>query len=71
MTPFWFEPFFDYLYLLDGGATLVFAIDSTGSMGDDIGLAKEIVNGILDRPRVDPLPIDYILSDIDDPGNTL
>jgi len=69
MTPFWFEPFFDDLYILDGGATLMFAIDSTGSMGDDIVTAKNIVTDILNMPRDPTKPVDYVLSDIHDPGN--
>lgn len=49
----------------DGGVTLAFALDTTGSMGDDIDAAKEIVFGIVTQERA--FSVDYILSPFNDP----
>lgn len=49
----------------DGAVTLAFAVDTTGSMEDDIKAAKEIVRKIVmqnEKPAVD-----YILSPFNDP----
>ena len=65
MTEEWFQPWFEYLYALDGGVTLMFVIDTTGSMGNDIKTAVKISRQIIDMPRDDE--VDYILSGFDDP----
>ena len=49
-----------------GDATLMFAIDTTGSMRDEIAAAKGIANYIINMPR--KFPVDYILSPFNDPG---
>lgn len=69
MTYEWFDEVSKRLYLLDGGATLMFAIDSTASMRFDIGVAKDIASQILALEPERKSPVDYILSDINDPGN--
>ena len=48
-------------------ATLMFAIDDTGSMGGDIQSAKDIAEYIIKYPRPN-LEVDYILSPFNDPG---
>ena len=67
MTYDWFDEVSKRLYLLDGGATLMFAIDSTYSMKRDIEIAKNVANQILALERKGE--VDYILSDINDPSN--
>lgn len=47
-------------------ATLMFAIDDTGSMGNDIQSAKDIAKFIIEYPRPN-LKVDYILSPFNDP----
>ena len=69
MTYEWFDEVSKRLYLLDGHATLMFAIDSTYSMHRDIKIAKSIANQILELEDERKNPVDYILSDINDPGN--
>ena len=66
MTDELFDEVSKRLYLLDGGATLVFTIDSTTSMRLDIGIAKNIATQILDLERKSS--VDYMLADINDPG---
>lgn len=58
---------FDDLMLINGGATLMFTVDTTGSMKDDIDAAKGIATSIINMPR--KFPVDYILSPFNDPGN--
>ena len=48
-------------------ATLMFAIDDTGSMGGEIQAAKDIATHIVNYPRPN-LKVDYILSPFNDPG---
>lgn len=48
-------------------ATLMFAIDDTGSMFDDIQGAKDIAKYIVNYPRPN-LKVDYVLSPFNDPG---
>ena len=48
-------------------ATLMFAIDDTGSMSDEIQAAKDIATYIVNIPRPN-LEVDYILSPFNDPG---
>ena len=66
MAPKWFDIVFNHFYLLDGASTLMFAIDSTSSMHRELRVVKDIAQGISDGPRTHP--VDYILSDINDPG---
>lgn len=47
--------------------TLMFAIDTTGSMSAEIATAKAIAKGIVDHPR-QQTEVDYILSPFNDPG---
>ena len=47
--------------------TLMFAIDDTGSMSDEIQAAKDIASHIVNIPRPN-LEVDYILSPFNDPG---
>ena len=61
------EKKFNELMLVDGGATLVFAIDTTGSMKDEIRVAKGIANSVIRMPM--KFPVDYILSPFNDPGS--
>ena len=60
------EQKFNELMLADGGATLIFAVDTTGSMADEIAAARGIANAIINMPR--KFPVDYILSPFNDPG---
>ena len=57
---------FSKIMLEKGDATLMFAIDTTGSMRDEIAAAKGIANYIINMPR--KFPVDYILSPFNDPG---
>jgi len=59
------EQKFNELILADGGATLIFAVDTTGSMTDEIAAARGIANAIINMPR--KFPVDYILSPFNDP----
>ena len=61
------EKKFNELMLVDGGATLLFTVDTTGSMKDEIQAAKSIANSIIRMPR--KFPVDYILSPFNDPGS--
>ena len=47
--------------------TLMFAIDDTGSMADEIQAAKDIATYIVNYKRGN-LEVDYILSPFNDPG---
>lgn len=47
--------------------TLMFAIDTTGSMSDEIATAKAIAKTIVDHPR-QQTEVDFILSPFNDPG---
>ena len=57
---------FDDLMLVNGGATLIFTVDTTGSMKDEIDAARSIANSIITMPR--KFPVDYLLSPFNDPG---
>lgn len=61
----------DTLLGRDGNVSLIFVIDTTGSMGDEIEAAKRIVKAIAAHPR--KAPVQYILSPYGDPlwGNTM
>ena len=56
---------FKRLLAYDGAVTLAFAVDTTGSMGDDISAAKSIATNILRYDR--PFPVDYVFSPYNDP----
>ena len=59
------EQRFSELILENGGGTLMFAIDTTGSMAQEINAAKAIATSIVNRRR--QFPVDYILSPFNDP----
>ena len=52
---------------MQGQVTLMFAIDDTGSMRQEIAAAKKIATSIINQQRAEP--VDYILSPFNDPGN--
>eukprot|EP00112_Aurelia_sp_Birch-Aquarium-sp1_P024237 Seg757.1 transcript_id=Seg757.1/GoldUCD/mRNA.D3Y31 product="Metabotropic glutamate receptor 4" protein_id=Seg757.1/GoldUCD/D3Y31 len=60
------EKNFSKLMLDNGEATLMFAIDTTGSMGSEINAAKAIATKIINMQR--QFEVDYILSPFNDPG---
>ena len=57
---------FDTFMSVNGDVTLMFAIDDTGSMGDEIQAAKDIAIAIVNKKRDEK--VDYILSPFNDPG---
>lgn len=57
---------FDDLMSVNGDVSLVFAIDTTGSMAGEITAAKNIINAIASYPREGN--VNYILSPFADPG---
>ena len=59
------EKKFNQLMAYDGGVTLAFALDTTGSMHNDIDQAKGIVKGIVNYDRT--FLVDYVLSPFNDP----
>ena len=54
---------------MQGQVTLMFAIDDTGGMTQEIAAAKKIATSIVDGQRAEP--VNYILSPFNDPGNQL
>ncbi len=58
---------FDAFMGVHGDVTLMFAIDDTGSMHDEIQAAKDIATSIVNHPRDEA--VDYILSPFNDPGS--
>ena len=58
---------FDTFMSVNGDVTLMFAIDDTGSMRDEIQAAKDIAIAIVNQKRDEE--VDYILSPFNDPGN--
>jgi len=58
---------YNELMAYDGGVTLAFALDTTGSMSDDIDAAKTIVFGIVTNDRA--FSVDYVLSPFNDPAS--
>ena len=61
---------FDKMQALDGGVTLIFAIDTTGSMYNDINSAKKIARYIIDNVTSSgetTMEVDYILAPFNDP----
>ena len=57
---------FNKLLAMQGQVTLMFAIDRTRSMSEEIDTAKRIAESIVNQNR--PEPVDYILSPFSDPG---
>jgi len=56
---------FDEFMAVMGDVTLMFAIDTTGSMSDEIATAKRIAVDVINYPRQNP--VSYILSPFNDP----
>lgn len=63
------ETDFDNLLGISGDVSLIFVIDTTGSMGDEIAAAKEIAKAIAAHPR--DSPVDFILSPFNDPSKLI
>lgn len=59
---------FKDLLAVDGEVTLIFAIDDTGSMYDEIAAAQAISESIVKSRNKDAANVDYILSPFNDPG---
>ncbi len=57
---------FDEVFAKRGDATLMFAIDTTGSMKNEIAAAKAIAKTIISETR--EFRVDYILSPFNDPS---
>ncbi|EDO33717.1 predicted protein [Nematostella vectensis] len=57
---------FDEFMAVHGDVTLMFAIDTTGSMSAEIETAKKIAVDVINYPRNNP--VNYILSPFSDPG---
>ncbi|XP_046850766.1 von Willebrand factor A domain-containing protein 7-like [Xenia sp. Carnegie-2017] len=57
---------FNDLFAMHGQVTLMFAIDDTGSMREEIQGAKNLATAIVNMQRAEP--VDYILSPFNDPG---
>ena len=57
---------FDTFMSVNGDVTLMFAIDNTGSMSDEIQAAQSIAKSIVNHTRDEC--VDYILSPFNDPG---
>ena len=57
---------FDSFMAVQGDVSLVFVIDDTGSMSDEIQATKNIAIDIINYPRQAPV-VDYILSPFNDP----
>lgn len=57
---------FDILLGISGDVSLIFVIDTTGSMGDEIEAAKEIARAIAAHQR--DAPVNFILSPFSDPS---
>lgn len=56
----------DEILSAKGDSTLIFVIDTTGSMGNDIKAAKAIAKQIINIKR--DSKVDYILSPFNDPS---
>jgi hypothetical protein len=57
---------FQRFLAVDGDVSLVFTIDTTGSMRDEISAAKDIAKAIAKYDRKGK--VDYVLSPYNDPG---
>lgn len=52
-------------------SVVCFVIDTTGSMGDDIAEAREVINEIIDSKKgTQDEPSEYILVPFNDPGES-
>ena len=60
---------FDKLMAVQGDVTLMFAIDTTGSMSDEIDNAKKIAIEVVNYDRNNP--VNYILSPFNDPSKEM
>ena len=60
------ETEFDTLLGISGDVSLIFVIDTTGSMGNEIAAAKEIAKAIAAHTR--DSPVEFILSPFNDPS---
>ena len=60
---------FNDLFAMHGQVTLMFAIDDTMSMREEIQGAKNLATAIVNMQRAEP--VDYILSPFNDPGKKL
>ena len=60
---------FDTFMSVNGDVTLMFAIDDTGSMREEIQAAKDIAKSIVHHDRDET--VDYILSPFNDPGKRI
>ena len=60
------EETFDSLMAVHGGVSLIFVIDDTGSMSDEIQATKNITIDIIRQARRNPIQ-NYILSPFNDP----
>lgn len=60
---------FDEFLAVMGDVTLMFAIDTTGSMSDDIDAAKRIAVDVINHPRENP--VRYLLSPFNDPRKSM
>ena len=56
---------FSEFLALQGQVTLIFALDVTGSMHDEIKASKEMIEKISQHDRSEP--VDYILTTFSDP----
>ena len=56
---------FDSFMAVKGDVSLIFVIDDTGSMGDEIQAVKKIATAVANYPR--EAPVDYILTPFNDP----
>ena len=61
---------FQKMMSVSNSATLMFAIDTTGSMLEEIQAAKDIASTIVKWPRNKTLEVDYTLSPFGDPGKS-
>ena len=63
------EQKFGEMMLVLGGASLMFTVDTTGSMRDEIRAARGIAQAIINMKRESP--VDYILSPFNDPSKLI
>lgn len=56
---------FDSFMAVKGDVSLIFVVDDTGSMSDEINAVKKIATAVINYPR--EAPVEYILSPFNDP----
>eukprot|EP00112_Aurelia_sp_Birch-Aquarium-sp1_P016812 Seg3841.3 transcript_id=Seg3841.3/GoldUCD/mRNA.D3Y31 product="von Willebrand factor A domain-containing protein 7" protein_id=Seg3841.3/GoldUCD/D3Y31 len=62
---------YDKMQNLDGRVTLAFAIDTTGSMWDEINSAKKIARYVIDNvPKKSGMEVEYVLAPFNDPHDS-